>query len=516
MSGLIRLRLEPRTAIMAKAEVLWEDQPGAWRGVLARIEDTSPSGACIRLPVPVNIGAKLKIRWLKEEFLGIAKYCRRDGGDFVLGIQREASENAPQPTGLPAHATTNPSNLSSTTTQEALPRQKDTVQDLPKPSPVPGPSPIAPKILASPMVAETVPAVQVAAPQQQKTTQELPAIRPDQVPAPIAAKTVARPIAVEAAPPIQSAPPQQQNITQELPTIHPVPAPAPIVLQTVALPVQAVPKPPNAAEASNKSSPITDPGPRNPPKSDPNVQNEPLARPPSQGQERTIVLNKLLHIGSGRQKQAAVDGNSSNPKAQVSNADAKSNPEHQTTTYGRATGLPPNQGSLLSLQDIYVAVGIMSSRLGYNIDTVSSMLDSNHLQGMTDDVKRASILMAVEAAGIPIGELLQDGAKRLDALNSYEAAERKRFEEYEARKSQESAQIQLEIERMTAHCLDRIKHNLGEVTQAKDASLNWQTTKQKESQRISDAIALFSKPVATETPSDSKPELQPVGAASKR
>ncbi len=69
---------------------------------------------------------------------------------------------------------------------------------------------------------------------------------------------------------------------------------------------------------------------------------------------------------------------------------------------------------------------------------------------------------------------------------------------------------------MTAHCLDRIKHNLGEVTQAKDAFLNWQTAKQKESQRISDAIALFSKPNGAETPSDSKPELQPVGAASKR
>ena len=35
---------------------------------------------------------------------------------------------------------------------------------------------------------------------------------------------------------------------------------------------------------------------------------------------------------------------------------------------------------------------------------------------------------------------------------------------------------------MTAHCLDRIKHTLGEVTQAKDAFLNWQTAKQKESQ----------------------------------
>jgi hypothetical protein len=81
MSGLISLRLEPRTAIMARAEVAWEDQPGAWRGAVARIEDTSRSGACIRVSVPISIGAKLRIKWHREEFSGIAKYCRRDGGD---------------------------------------------------------------------------------------------------------------------------------------------------------------------------------------------------------------------------------------------------------------------------------------------------------------------------------------------------------------------------------------------------------------------------------------------------
>ena len=228
------------------------------------------------------------------------------------------------------------------------------------------------------------------------------------------------------------------------------------------------------------------------------------------------MLNKLLHLGSGRQKQSASDGNSGNTKAQGKNTDAKTTREIPTNMGARTTGLPPNQGSLLPLQDIYLAVGIMSSKLGYNIDTVSTMLDSEHLKGMTTEVKRASILMALEAAGIPVGELLQDGAKRLDALTAYEAGERKRFEEYEARKAQESAQIQSEIERMTAHCLERIKRNLGEVTQAKDAFLNWQTIKQKEAQRINDAVTLFTKPpAAVEPQSEPKPALQTVGADSK-
>ena len=157
----------------------------------------------------------------------------------------------------------------------------------------------------------------------------------------------------------------------------------------------------------------------------------------------------------------------------------------------------------------------MSSRLDDDIDTVPAMLESDQMRGMTNEVDRASVLMALEAAGIPVNELLQDGAKRLDALNAYVACERKRFEESEARKSRESAQIQLEIERVTAHCMDRIKHNLGEVTLAKDAFLNLQTTKLKEAQRISDVVAIFTKPPAVEQPDDSKPVLQTVGADSK-
>ena len=416
---------------MAVAEVVWEDQLGAWRGAAARIEDTSRSGACIRVPVPINVGAKLKIKWHREEFSGVAKYCRRDGADYVLGIQRETSENEVYANELLNHATTSLSMPSSTNIQG-------------------GPA------------------------QQEKIVQELPKTVPEPASAPIAAKTVAPPVAAET---------------------------APIVA--------------HESETANKSTPVGDPGRKQAPESQTYRRNGIQVQEPSKGQVRTTVFNKLLHLGSGHQQQIAPDGNTGNTKAQEKINDAKTPRVNQSSTNARGTGQPPNQGSQLSLQDIYLAVGIMSSRLGYDIDTVSAMLESDHMRGMTNEVKRASVLMALEAAGIPVNELLQGGAKRLDALNAYEAGERKRFEEYEARKSQESAQIQLEIERMTAHCMDRIKHNLGEVTLAKDAFLNWQTTKLKEAQRISDAVAIFTKPPAVEQPNDSKPVLQTVGADSK-
>lgn len=422
MSGPIRLRLEPRTAIMARAEVVWEDQPGAWRGVWAKIEDMSRSGACIRLSVPIGVGARMKIKWQREEFSGVARYCRRDGGDYVLGIQRETSKSQEQ-AGLPTPSSTN--------VRDAPARQEMNSQELPKSSPAPATAPMAAKTASSPTAAKAVPIVA------------------------------------------------------------------------------------HESAAVNKITSTGDPSLRLPREPATHRQDEVLAQEPSESKERTIVFNKLLHLGSGRQQQNAQDGIGSTSKAQANNTGAKTNRENQTNANTRASGLPPRQGSLLSTQDIYLAEGIMSSRLGYNIDTLSAMLDSSHLRGMTSDVKRGSVLMALEAAGIPVDELLQDGAKRLEALNVYEEGERKRFEEYEARKSQESDQIQLEIERMTAHCHDRIKQNLSEVTVAKDAFLNWQTTKQKEAQRISDAVALFMKPPAVEKTSDSNPALQAVGTNSK-
>jgi hypothetical protein len=49
-----------------------------------------PVGACIRIKRPVAIGARLTVKWHREQFSGIARNCRKDGGDFLLGVRREA------------------------------------------------------------------------------------------------------------------------------------------------------------------------------------------------------------------------------------------------------------------------------------------------------------------------------------------------------------------------------------------------------------------------------------------
>jgi hypothetical protein len=69
------------------------------------------------------------------------------------------------------------------------------------------------------------------------------------------------------------------------------------------------------------------------------------------------------------------------------------------------------------------------------------MLNSDRIRSLSPDIKRASVLMALDAAGTSADDLLQDATRRQQALSSYEAGQQKQLEEFEARKAQENAQI---------------------------------------------------------------------------
>src|SRR5271166_4265630 len=90
---------EFRTAVMTLVEASWEDQNGAVRSMPARMEDKSAGGASIRISAPIGVGSKLRIQWRFEQFSGTAKYCRSEGKDYIVGIQRDAA-NCPIPNRL--------------------------------------------------------------------------------------------------------------------------------------------------------------------------------------------------------------------------------------------------------------------------------------------------------------------------------------------------------------------------------------------------------------------------------
>ncbi len=167
-------------------------------------------------------------------------------------------------------------------------------------------------------------------------------------------------------------------------------------------------------------------------------------------------------------------------------------------------GFAGSTSELQAFEEIYHSAGIKGPRLGYSIGKVIEMLQSEHIRNLPNETKRASLLMALDAAGVQVDEVLQDATLRQRAINSYEAIQRKHLEEFEARKAQDNCAIQAEMERVTAEYATRISNNLDAVAREKDNFRKWQAKKQHEAQRIAEAVALCvtqggPKPAATDS-----------------
>jgi len=225
------------------------------------------------------------------------------------------------------------------------------------------------------------------------------------------------------------------------------------------------------------------------------------------------MANKWSDLAPWRQKQAgkesdasaantlaaSASGNQADAGVRRENSKSNSNPAAlpEATADANPTHISP--GDLLSVDDIYRAAGILAPRIGYSIRKVADMLASDHLRGVSDEMKRASVLMALDAAGISVDEVLRDAAMRQSAINSYESDQWEQFEEYWAAKAAENSHIQSELERISAQFQDRIKRNLDEIAREKVIFATWQTMKQQEAQRIGEAAGICSKPSLEET-----------------
>lgn len=149
-----------------------------------------------------------------------------------------------------------------------------------------------------------------------------------------------------------------------------------------------------------------------------------------------------------------------------------------------------------SFDEIYQAAEIPPAPQGYSILKVAEMLQSEHIRSMPTDVKRSTILVALDAAGVDIKDVIQDAVRRDKALDGYERVQEHAITDLETRKNQENAQIQAELDKYVAEQRAKIQSNNDEVTKEKERFFGWRLKKQQEEKKISDAVA----PFVTENP----------------
>jgi len=146
-------------------------------------------------------------------------------------------------------------------------------------------------------------------------------------------------------------------------------------------------------------------------------------------------------------------------------------------------------GHIAPFGEIYRNASFTQPKVAYDVLKVAEMVSSPHVAGLSVEAKRCAVLMALDVAGVETEDLLQDAMARQRALNDYEEAQQNALREFEVTKNRENAEIQAELDRLSARYMARIQANVDEVARQQDAHSAWQREKQQESQCIAEAAS---------------------------
>lgn len=144
-----------------------------------------------------------------------------------------------------------------------------------------------------------------------------------------------------------------------------------------------------------------------------------------------------------------------------------------------------------SFDEIYKAAEIPPAPQGYTIIKISQMLESEHIRNLPSDVKKSSVLVALDAAGVNIKDIIQDAVRRDRALDGYERVQQRGVQELEGRKTKENTDLQAQIDKYVTEQRAKIQSNNDEVAREKERFTGWRLKKQQEEKKIAQAVGYF-------------------------
>jgi DNA-binding transcriptional MerR regulator len=159
-------------------------------------------------------------------------------------------------------------------------------------------------------------------------------------------------------------------------------------------------------------------------------------------------------------------------------------------------------------EEIYRAAEIPEPAHGYTITKIAEMLQSERIRSLPLEVKKSSVLLALDAAGVKIEQVVEDAVRRDRALDAFERVQQRAVDELEARKDKENQEIQADLDRLVQEHNARVQANKDAVAKEKERFYSWRLRKQKEEQKIADCVSPFvaENPITTgSTAAPSKP-----------
>jgi hypothetical protein len=147
---------------------------------------------------------------------------------------------------------------------------------------------------------------------------------------------------------------------------------------------------------------------------------------------------------------------------------------------------------LASFDEIYRRSNLTSTTAPaeYNILKVAEMATSDQLHGLSSTAKHSALMMALEAAGIAVEDVLQDAMQRQRVLEEYEQEQKRRFQDFETVKLRENERLAVEMESISAQYRTRIAAGVEEIERERAAFREWQERKLREQRRLAEAASL--------------------------
>jgi hypothetical protein len=130
-----------------------------------------------------------------------------------------------------------------------------------------------------------------------------------------------------------------------------------------------------------------------------------------------------------------------------------------------------------------------TTTVDWNIIKVADMLNSEHLRGLSPAAKHSALMMALEAAGVAVEDMLQDAVQRQRVLNETEDLQARRLEETEREKLRENERVTAEMESVSAQYRARIAAAVEDLARERQQFHDWQESKEREQRRISEAAS---------------------------
>jgi hypothetical protein len=140
---------------------------------------------------------------------------------------------------------------------------------------------------------------------------------------------------------------------------------------------------------------------------------------------------------------------------------------------------------------VYDEAGIEPPTHGYGVEKVSELLENKRLAALPREVKASAVLAALEAAGVPIRDVIQDAVLRDKALDAFEAAKQRELQELRARSQARITQLQGELDELVKKIgaeIESLKRGGEAAEQALQALLE---RKRREEERLHGIVSHF-------------------------